>query len=120
MWFARSYNAAWITSREVQLPNEFEQSVYQLLQRVVIENPDLFAKTINRNCPNLGDFHPRRLGQHFRRKCEGQREAGLLRLTRDRHRDHRLGLLVEQVMAEDQNRPQSSTVCRPQRGKDIC
>src|SRR5262245_21379748 len=59
----------------------------------------------NRQRPNLTDFHPRPPGEFCRTELEGQREASPLRLTGYGHGDHSPRPLVEDILAEDQDRP---------------
>jgi hypothetical protein len=50
---------------------------------------------------------PMRIWAAFQGKGHGQRESCLLRLTCNRHGDHGFGFPVKQIVAENQNRPQS-------------
>ena len=88
------------------LANQFEQPIYQLIQHLRTEGHDPRAEAIEGNRSDLRNLHPGGFGQHFRRQRHRQRESSFLGLTCNRHGDYRLGLPVEQVVAEDENRPQ--------------
>lgn len=89
------------------LSDQLKQPVDELVQQLRAKRCNFLPKTIDRDGPNLRNLDPRGFRQHILGKRPRERKSCLLRLARNRHRDYRLGLSIEQVVAENQNGPQS-------------
>lgn len=79
------------------------QSLNHLPDNIVRHVANPLPDPFNRQGPYLADLDPGRLRQFCFAQRQRQRKAGSRRLTRYRNGDHRAGMLVEYVCAENQH-----------------